>query len=242
MAVTQVPWSPYERYVQQGLVDGKFTSAAFIRCAAGPPRLSSIGGRMAAASLLTDPSATHVVYPLGLLQNVGHNVTKNLMRIFEVGSERSYFIPGRTVGQLNLGTIFYHGPSMLRRLWAYYEDTQGPVTVPPLFPNMGANSMPNPHDVKVPPGYENLYLNLASDLFNQPIGLLLYFKDANEDNLGATYFEACYAPTHTFQFDSQGVVIQESTMIQYERMVPVAISALPVVTVTGAGEDLGYGA
>lgn len=241
MANQQELWSPYEQYVQAGLTDGKFHNAAFTRIAAGPPRLSAIGGAMAAASLLTEPSATHIVYPIGLIQNVGHTQNKDFARIFEIGSERSYFIPRRAVGQLTLGTVYYHGPSLLRRLWAYYEDTIGPTTVAPLFPNMGSQSIPNPHDVKVAPGFENLYLNLASDLFSQPIGLMFYMKDANEDNLGAVYFEAVNPPNHTFQTDSQGVILQETVTLNYERMVPVAISALPLQTVTGAGTSLGYG-
>jgi hypothetical protein len=40
------------------------------------------------------------------------------------------------------------------------------------------------------------------------------------------YFEACYLPNHTWQTDSQGVLIQESVAVQFERAVPVAISAL----------------
>jgi hypothetical protein len=86
--------------------------------------------------------------------------------------------------------------------------------------------MANPHDVIIPPGYENIFINLASDLFAQPIGLLMYIRDINQDPLGAMYFEACYLPNHTWQTDSQGVLIQESVAVQFERAVPVAISAL----------------
>jgi hypothetical protein len=186
---------------------------------------------MAAAAMFDSPEATRVVYPIGLLQNFSVGQTRQFQRIFEIGSERSYFIAGRTMGQLTVGTIYYHGPSLLRRLYAYYEDGIGPVTVEPLFPNMAAQSMPNPHDVIIPPGFENLYFNLASDLFHQPIGLLMYMKDTNEDNLGAVYFEAVHVPGHNMATDSQGVILQESATLQYERIIPVSISALPVTTV-----------
>jgi len=95
--------------------------------------------------------------------------------------------------------------------------------------------MANPHDVKIPPGYENIYINLASDLFAQPVGLLMYIRDINLDALGALYFEACYLPNHTWATDAQGVLIQEQVAVQFERAVPVAISALTLVSGINAG-------
>jgi hypothetical protein len=99
-----------------------------------------------------------------------------------------------------------------------------------MFPNAGAASMSNPHDVVIPPGYENIYLNLASDLFAQPVGILFYIRDINQDSLGALYFEACYIPQHGMQTDAQGVLIQENVGVQFERAVPVKISALTLIT------------
>jgi hypothetical protein len=90
--------------------------------------------------------------------------------------------------------------------------------------------MANPHDVIIPPGYENIYLNLASDLFAQPIGMLMYIRDVNQDALGALYFEACYLPNHSLATDSQGVLLQENVAVQFERAVPVAISALTLIS------------
>lgn len=164
--------------------------------------------------------------------NLSHN--RQFNRIFEVGSERSYFISGRTIGQMQIARIMYHGPSLLRMLYAYYEDVIPPTVVGAVFPNAGVSTVANPHDVKVPPGYENLFINLASDLFNQPIGLLMYVKDSNEDTVGSVYVEGCYIPNHTWATDAQGVLIQESAAIQFERVVPVAVSALSLITGTNS--------
>jgi hypothetical protein len=96
--------------------------------------------------------------------------------------------------------------------------------------------MANPHDVIIPPGYENLYFNLASDLFAQPIGILMYIRDINQDALGALYFESSYLPNHSLATDSQGVLLQENVAVQFERAVPVAISALTLIsTASNAG-------
>jgi hypothetical protein len=223
-------WSPYEKFVQAGMVDGQFLNAGFTVIAAGPPRLSNLGGATVAAGAMQTSAADQMVLPIGVIQNVNLSHNRTFNRIFEVGSERSYFISGRTIGQLSIARILYHGPSMLRMLYAYYEDVIPPTIVNAVFPNAGVATVANPHDVTIPPGYENLFLNLASDLFNQPIGLLLYVRDSNMDTYGAVYMESCYVPNHTWATDAQGVIIQESAAIQFERAVPVAVSALSLIS------------
>lgn len=230
-------WSPYTNFVQAGMVDGAYVNAGHTLLAAGPPRIANIGGAAAFAQAISGngQAANQIVYPLGLVQNFNVSHNRQFSRIFEIGSERSYFISGRTVGQLGLARIYYQGASLLRILYAYYQDLIPPTFVPAMFPNAGASAMSNPHDVIIPPGYENIYINLASDLFAQPIGLLFYIRDINQDSLGAIYFESCYVPQHAMQTDSQGVLIQENVGLQFERGVPVAISALTLISNANAG-------
>jgi hypothetical protein len=225
-------WSPYTGYVQAGLVDGAYANAGFTMIAAGPPRLANIGGAAAMASRVAGngQAANQVVYPVGIVQNFNLSHTRNFSRLFEIGSERSYFIGGRTVGQIGLGRVYYHGASLLRILYAYYQDLVPPTLVPAMFPNAGAQVMANPHDVVIPPGYENIYVNLASDLFAQPVGMLVYIRDINQETLGALYFEACYMPTHSIATDAQGVLIQEQVAVQFERCVPVQVAALSLIS------------
>lgn len=234
-------WSPYEKFVQAGMVDGQFLNAGFTVLAAGPPRLANIGGSTAVGGALTaGAGADQMVMPIGVIQNVNLSHNRTFNRIFEVGSERSYFISGRTIGQLSIARILYHGPSLLRMLYAYYEDAIPPTIVNAVFPNAGIATVANPHDVIIPPGFENLFLNLASDLFNQPVGILMYVRDSNLDTYGAVYMESCYVPNHTWATDAQGVIIQESAAIQFERAVPVAVSALSLIA-GAAGSALGIG-
>src|SRR3954471_21284725 len=116
MAGNYSDWSPYTNYVQSGLVDGQFVNAAFTLLAAGPPRLANIGGAAAFAGAINNggEAANQIVLPVGILQNFNMSHTRQFSRIFEIGSERSYFIPGRTVGQIGIGRILYHGASLLR--------------------------------------------------------------------------------------------------------------------------------
>lgn len=222
-------WSPYTSYVQPGKLDGQYASGAHTLLAAGPPRLANIGGAAALAGAVTGRGANQIVYPMGLVQQFAKSENRNFARLFELGSERSYFIGGRTVGQLSLSQVYYHGASMLRLLYAYYQDILPPTFVPPMFPNAGAATMSNPHDVTIPPGYENIFMNLASDLFSQPVGLMFYMRDIQQKTLGAVYFEACYVPQHSVSVDAQGVLLQEQAGLQFERAVPVQVAALSLI-------------
>ena len=231
-------WKPYENFVQEGMQDGKFLNAGFTLLCAGPPRLAGLTGvganvnaqaaALGTALVTNSRQADQLVYPIGVIQNVNLSHNRQFSRIFEVGSERSYFISGRTVGQLAISRILYHGPSLLRVMYAYYQDGAGSITVPALFPNAGIGQQPNPHDVVIPPGYDYLFVNLASDLFNQPIGLMMYVRDSDQQTYGAVYLEGCYIPNHTWATDAQGVLIQESAAVQFERAVPVSVTNLTI--------------
>jgi hypothetical protein len=235
-------WQPYQRYVQSGLVDGQFLNASFTMLAAGPPRLANLGVGTLAGGIGT--SVDNIVYPIGIVQNFSLSHNRQFNRIWEIGSERSFFISGRTVGQMGLSRIMYHGPSLLRVLYAYYQDLFPPTVIPSVIgaDNLGALTVANPHDVKIAPGYENLYLNLASDLFTQPVGMMLYLRDSNEDTVGSCYMESCYIPNHTLATDAQGTVIQENAAVQFERAYAVAVSALPLVSLGAPeGQAIGVG-
>lgn len=233
-------WQPYTHRVQSGLVEGQFLNASFTLLAAGPPRLGSVGAMTFVGGAEIGGGADDIVYPIGIVQNFNLSHNRQFSRIWEIGSERSFFISGRTVGQLGLSRIMYHGPSLLKVLYAYYQDLVPPTLIPSLIGenNIAALTMANAHDIKVSAGFENMYLNLASDLFNQPVGMMVYFRDSNEDTMGSIYLEGAVIPNHTIATDAQGTIIQENSALQFERALPVAVSALALVTLQD-GEALG---
>ena len=230
-------WDPHKTHVQGGLPAGNFVNGQFVLLCAGPPFFNQLSG-------LANPGAqqagTTMVYPIGLAQNISLSQSKSVNRVFEIGSDRSYFITGRSVGQLSLSRIIYNGPGLLRALWAYYNtqsDTSlGGVQIRPLIANtMGSKPFKTGvpfgtetdlHSVKIPPGYDNMFTNLASDLFSQPTGLLLIIKDNNDNNYSTMYLEQCYVPSYSIAVESQGLIMQESVGIQYERLVPVKLAQL----------------
>ena len=225
-------WDFYNFHVQQELVGGQFVNAESTLVAAGPPlanqTASSTGGQGGG------------VYPVGLLETVGIQQSKQLQRIFEIGSSRSYFIPGRVIGSLTIGRTFYYGPSLLRVLYAYYRHDRNSIK----FGNKAAAAtivkdgitVPDPdaalldtidpttlHELRRSPGEDFFFIDLASDLFNQPTGMAIYFKDANFVSVGAMYLEQVYLQGHQMTISSGSVLVMEGVSAQYDRIVPIKV-------------------
>lgn len=229
---TLTNWSPYTQKVDNSsaLGEGRFMSGAFTLIAAGPPRLSVVGGSTAAATQTFGNGANNWALPIGIVQNFNLSHNKQFSRFFELGSERSYFIGGRTVAQAGFSRVLYNGPSLLRMMYAFYQDLIAPTLVTTFGVDRRIGPLvANQHNVKIPPGFENIYLNLASDLFSQPCGLLVYMMDSNETTLGACYLEETYIPSHSIATDAQGVVMQEQVSLQPERVVPIAVRSIALI-------------
>ena len=247
MARTFDEWSFFNNTVQQGLQEGRYVNAAFTLLAAGPPRLAAGSTTIDANSI--NPDADWI-FPIGVVQNFSVGQNSSVMRLFEIGSERSYFIRGRTIGNLTLGRILYHGPSLLRVLWAYGSGTMAAdassmqsqafqnltgASYSGLNATTAANPSSNVHGIKdsykSPPGEPtgNLWLNLASDVFSQPMGLALFLKDSNADIVGAYYFEYCHVTNHGFGTEAGGTIISENVGISYERMIPIDMNAISLI-------------
>ena len=229
-------WDFRNYHVQQELTHGQFVSAETSLVASGTPE---IGGTSAYSNATT--TSVGQVYPIGLIENAGISQSKQLQKIFEVGSSRSYFIPGRVIGSVNLGRIFYYGPSLLKVMYAYYyqngengikigtagsaatvalEDGSNGISPLARLLDKGGNSF---HKVAMDPGSDHFFMNLASDLFNQATGLAFYFKDANFNNVGAFYLEWVYIQGHQFSISSGSVLVMGGASAQYDRIVPVKL-------------------
>lgn len=234
-------WDPLQTAVQPDLVNGRYTNGGLTLLASGPPQLTTLTA-LSAALAAGESGESDIVWPMGLVQNVNIGQNRGFMRIWEVGSERSFWIANRSTGNMNLSRVWMDGPSLMRALYAYYQDLIPPTTVPWVYPNQGAlpGNMANPHDVVIPPGYENMYLNLASDLFTQPFGMMMVMRNSNLSLVGTVYLENCVIPQHSWATDAQGTIVQESAGIQFERIVPINVTSVPLLTgLSGAAASIG---
>jgi hypothetical protein len=229
-------FTPYATFVDEETpgdkqADGRYASGAFTVLSVGPSRVLNMGATPGSVALSSAANSAlgALTFPIGLVQQASVQNSRQFNRVFELGSERSYFISGRTQGQLSLARTYYHGMSLLRALTQFVP---GAVTSSLVSEELNAALAQNFHATRNYPGFKDLWLNLASDLFSQPIGLMLKVHDTNEESIGATYMEGCYIPNHSFSTDSNGLLIQEQVGVMFERMVPVMVSTKDTVTAT----------
>ena len=81
-----------------------FVSSESVILAAGHPSISAQGD-------------ISTLVPIGLVENANIQQNKALQQLFEVGSRRPFFIPGRHQIQAALSRVMFNGPSLMKALY-----------------------------------------------------------------------------------------------------------------------------
>lgn len=195
--VSRLSEDGYERFSQFSATPD--TTVLF----AGPARFTGLGGNT--ADLL----------PIGLVDGISYQTSPQLQRLFEIGSNRSFFTRGKTASSISFSKMLADQANILKSLTqnAYRPelDTDGPKAP-------GADS-PNP----------DIMMNLDSEYFAVPFGLMLLFKTrggngGNGKILSATYLEYCMFSGYNFNIQAQAPVIMENIGIEFDRSVPVSLT------------------
>lgn len=232
-------WNWAGEHVQSEIENGEYLSSESTLVLAGPSRLTHLNS----SGGLTSNS----IIPLGLVQNMSIAQSRSVGRLFEIGSKRAYFVPGRLFANFNMGRVMFYGPSLLRMLYAV-----APISAVggPLGP-FGQELNKDPDDagqegVSIPTAYSRLfqstplqsapgfggtadeqnrdfYINLASELFNVPFGLILIFKDTRKRPYGAVYLEDCFIEAHNMGLDAGQVVVSEAVQGQFDSVAPIQL-------------------
>lgn len=226
-------WGEANVSVDPTAMQGKYINARSTLIAAGPPSFSQVanGG-----------NANDAFFPIGFIESFGIAQQKNIQRMYEIGSNRAYFVPGRTISSANFGRVLFHGPSLLRVLYAYYPSTKitkvgtGVDDVKVAFtdaddclPFIPKGDEPGTITPKVNCGEgegltASFYMNLASSLFDHPLGLLVYMKDIAGRYYSGMYLEYCHITAHSFNINASSTVIAEGVGMQFDSIVPVDLS------------------
>lgn len=237
-------WDFFHNKVQKGLPHGQYLSGRSTVIGAGPPNLLAFSGG-------GSDTADDVVFLIGLLQQLSIAQAANVQRFFEIGSVRQYFVTGHNITTIQASRIMYHGPNLLRALYAYYSSNVNgaagaPFSMDSLL-NKYKGAMPvgvNEHIVQIPAGEQNFFINMTSDLFSQPVGLLLIIKDQDELTYGLAYAENCYVDNYNLGTDSTSILMSENVNIQCERIIPIGSGTVDLITtldenIVRAAEDGG---
>jgi len=254
-------WNFNTQHVQQNLTGGDFVGSHTIIICASAPYLSVLstsgtgaGNALASNSpqasgmftayneqVSNDNAATAFAIPLGVVSDIGLQQQRQINKIYEIGSKLSYTVSARTSISISLSRVLYHGPSLLRMLYAYYpHDKLGgngsnvlrdlPGMPDTRIPEVGNDSsfvarLPNIEEL---PGYDNIFLNAASDLFSQPLGLVMYIRDNTKKDVAAIFIEDCNLVAHQFGITQNSVVIAEGVQITADKIHPLKVNVASV--------------
>ena len=191
----------YERFSQ-----GSATPDTTIMFA-GPARFTGLAG------------STSSLRPIGLIDGLQFNAQAQLQRLFEVGSNRSFFTRGKTISQMAISSMIADKQNLLAALTELSYNHNG-VTA-------GAYKL-NANGTKSP-GVSDVHLNLDAETFGVPFGILLLFKTKGAEGasslrgkiLGAVYLEYCMMSMWGFQISSQLPMVAENVQVEFDRAVPV---------------------
>jgi hypothetical protein len=221
-------WDFRNNYVQNNVdPGGSFVRGASVLLAAGPPSLAqatlSRPGTPGFSGFneITEDALTFA-YPIGLVDNIGVAQSKGLQQIFEIGSDRRYFIPGRTVNSVNMSRVMFDGPSLMKVMYNDYYRAELPYNNPDTPFKTGSPDRTRPGiKLRSQPGFDHTFLNLGSDLFNRPIGLLMLVHNANDEGVAAVYLEYCFIQGHQMNINASSTLFAESIQAQFDRVVPI---------------------
>lgn len=202
--------------VDQGGKNTNIITAESCLIAAGPARLTQIG----------DDFANKVV-PIGMIESASFSQQKMVQQVREIGSRRSYCVSSYATGSITLSRVMYSQSSLLRVLTMANDDWTGPD---------GQVDIDNPAGSPSGTFFQNgnyaattnesvWYANMQSEIFDRPMGLLIYMLDQRNVPYGAMYAEECCIQTHNFALAAQGVAISEQVSMVFDRLMPVSVSA-----------------
>lgn len=160
-------------------------------------------------------SDASTLVPIGLADQISIQSNPALARLFEVGSNRSFFTRGKTASALSLGRMLCDQKNLLAAL-----------TQNSYHPNYIKTSSPGADSPQA-----GIMMNLDSEYFAVPFGLMMLFKTRGGGSelgegkvLAAIYLEYCMLSNYGFQVASASPVIVESIGVEFDRVLPISLN------------------
>ena len=157
----------------------------------------------------------------GLIQGYNYAEQRDVQRIFEIGSDVPYVVPGRTVGSLSLSRILLFGADLVNAL--YYSAQNEGITADELYQNNFSIIQNNQNS-------ENIIRSIAD--IKKPVDLLFtYFKNSGDagtnGEINSRYtriFKECHITSRSESVDAGNIIVAEQVSIVYAKMGAVKIN------------------
>lgn len=219
-------WDFNTKHVQQNMMSGDFVGSHSCLICATVPRIEllSNGGEY---NMISSGSGSNddynVAMPIGIVSDFSVQQQSQLQQLYEIGSKRKYtVVSGRTDGGMTIARAQYDGPSVLRMFYAFYPQECISKYGAQLEKAPVAQDTSMFKNIESAPGYNQFWLNMMSDIFTYPFGIMLVQKNsANNRDISATLFENCYVAMHQMSVSAGQVIIAESAQLTFDRVVPI---------------------
>lgn len=159
----------------------------------------------------------------GLVQNLNLNQQRQIQELFEIGSERRYWVDGPARNNISVNRALFSGGSLLKIAGAGLlnnginpdeHNMEGKI-----FEGQSRNAVSSGHD-------KNFWINLSSDLFKNPLGIMLDFREfygnGQSSSYGSVYLSNGKIQGHTMNMQAGNWMMQESLQIMFETPIPLS--------------------
>ena len=218
-------------HVQKEIENGEYISTESTVLLAGPSQLTFTEG------INEQGSAKYPLFPIGLVGSFSFDQTRDVNRLYEVGSKRAYFIPNRLRGDFTMARTLFYGPSLMRLLYALapietagkwgnkLKDNENNTPRSPKYEALFAQDQtriiePGSGGLTAENQNRDFWMNLMSELFNVPFGLAVYFRDSKNRGYAAMYMEDAYIQNHRFSVETSTVFLSEAVQGTFDRLSP----------------------
>ncbi len=200
-------WTFQTKHVQpeDNLANGHVSSESIV-LVAGPPQVDD---NFSGAGLI----------PIGVIESATIAQNKQIQQIYEIGSSKSFLIPGRTQINVGLSRILFSGDSILSALYEYQEDNASELDFKEYDHDDYTGAAPG-YPTK-DTGDGKYFLNLASSYFNHPTGLGMIFHDSDNDAMAMIYLEDCQIRSHQISIGANQTIVMENVNIMADNVFPI---------------------
>jgi len=154
--------------------------------------------------------------PIGIISNWSVVQQKMLQRLFEVGSAKSYIIPGNTTSSFNIGRVMFSGSSLLSEVYNISKESDKEIKEAGFKIQSGSTA--EGHDK------EYMALNMGAKVFDKPATVLWLFKNNNNETMGAYLFVGAQVESYQISGDAQSVIIAENAQFQFTGVYPLNVT------------------
>lgn len=147
---------------------------------------------------------------IGVVQAYSWSEQRDVQRIFELGSDIPYVVPGRTIGGIQLQRIMINGDDIVNALYSGAKKSEAGITPTTRADETADNT--------------NQTLNSLKDI-TMPIDILFvaFATNGNGDKKYSRVFKNCHIESRQESIGAGQVILAENCSIIYETIVGVTL-------------------